>query len=294
MTATGERFRDKVVVVTGGSRGIGLATAQAFKREGATLVITGRDTDRLDAAVRTLGSNVTAVPGDVSCLADLDRLHKVVRDGLGRVDVLFANAGLVHYEPFESISETTFDRVFAINVKGTFFTVQKILPLMPPGSAIVINSSVASIAGTPNGTLYGASKAAARALARNISSSLLDRRVRVNVVSPGPIHAPSSSGENRKPRAANRGAWILTVPIGRVGTPDEVAQAVLFLASDDSTFMVGSELVLDGGRTTMPDAAPIYAASAALPEAVADEVSRAVAGVVQRRSPSRRVPPTRP
>ena len=237
------KLEGKVAVITGGSTGIGLAAAKLFVREGAYVFITGRRQKELDEAVKAIGSNVTGIQGDVTKLADLDRLYQAVK-AKGRIDVLFANAGVAEFAPLESIAEEHFDKLFNINVKGTLFTVQKALPLLNDGGSIILTGSVASVKGTPAFTVYGASKAAIRNFVRGWTSELKDRRIRSNVLSPGPV--VTSLVDEQPPDAIEKIA--ATIPMGRMGEPDEVAKAALFLASDDSSFVTGVELFVDGGR----------------------------------------------
>jgi NAD(P)-dependent dehydrogenase (short-subunit alcohol dehydrogenase family) len=238
----------KIAVITGGNSGLGLATAERFVAEGAYVFITGRRQGELDAAVRTIGRNVAGVQGDVSNLDDLDRLFGVVRQQRGRLDVLFANAGGGEFAPLGHITEAHFDKTFDVNVKGTVFTVQKALPLMSAGASIVINGSMASIKGMPAFGVYAASKAALRSFARTWAVDLKERGIRVNVVSPGTIITPAYktllSDEQIDAFAAQAAA---NAPLGRVGTADEIARAVVFLASEDSSFVDGAELFVDGG-----------------------------------------------
>jgi len=238
----------KIAVITGGNSGLGLATAERFVAEGAYVFITGRRQDQLDAAVKTIGRNVTGVQGDVSSLDDLDRLFATVREKKRRIDVLFANAGLGEFAPLGHITEAHFDQTFDVNVKGTVFTVQKALPLMSPGASIVINGSMVSIKGLPAFGVYAASKAALRSFARTWAVDLRERKIRVNVVSPGTVVTPAynrlMTDEQIDAFTAQAAA---TTPLGRVGTPDEIARAVVFLASDDSSFVDGAELFVDGG-----------------------------------------------
>jgi NAD(P)-dependent dehydrogenase (short-subunit alcohol dehydrogenase family) len=244
------KLAGKVTVVSGGNSGIGLATAKRFVAEGAHVFITGRRQNELETAAREIGQNVTPVQGDVSKLGDLDRLFAAVREQQGRVDVLFANAGLGEFMPLGQITEAHFDKTFGINVKGTLFTVQKALPLMPDGAAIVINGSMASIKGTPTFSVYSATKAALRSFARSWAVDLKDRRIRVNVVSPGVIITPGYKNElgmSDEQIEQARAQTAATAPLARVGTPDEVAKAVVFLASDDSSYITGIELFVDGG-----------------------------------------------
>ena len=239
----------KVAVITGGNSGIGLATAQRFVAEGAYVFITGRRQNELDAAVKLIGRNVTAVQGDVSNLADLDRLYAIVKDQKGRIDVLFANAGGGEFAPLGSITEEHFDKTFRINVKGLLFTVQKALPLFQDGGSIILNASIVSSKGMAAFSVYSATKAAVRSFARTWTVDLKDRKIRVNTLSPGPIDTPGADGlasteEQRKELKANLAAGV---PLGRMGRPDEIATAAVFLASEDSSFVTGIELFVDGG-----------------------------------------------
>jgi len=244
-----KKLEGKVALVTGGTTGIGLATAQLFAAEGAHVYITGRRQNELDAAVKKIGKNATGVQGDVSNLADLDKLYATIKGQKNRVDVLFANAGGGEFAPLGAITEEHFDKVFNINVKGVVFTVQKALPLMPDGSSIILNASIAGITGMPAFSVYSATKAAVRSFARGWTSDLKERKIRVNAVSPGPIDTPALDGigstdEERKKFRADMAAQV---PLGRIGSAEELAKAVLFLASDDSSFVTGAELFVDGG-----------------------------------------------
>ena len=238
-----KKLEGKTAVITGGTEGIGLATAKLFANEGAYVFITGRRQKELDEAVKAIGTNVSGVQGDVAQMADLDRLYETVRVK-GRIDIVFANAGVAEFAPLGSITEQHFDKLFNINVRGTLFTVQKALPLLKDGGSIVLNGSVASVKGTAAFGVYAASKAAIRSFVRTWTTDLKDRRIRSNVVSPGPINTPLA---NRQ--AADVLARIVsTIPMGRMGEPEEVAKVALFLASDDSSFVTGIELFVDGGR----------------------------------------------
>src|ERR1700676_5010686 len=237
------KLQGKVAVITGGTTGIGLATAQLFVKEGAHVIITGRRQKELDEAVKTIGRNVTGVQGDVSNLADLDRLYETVPKQ-GRIDVIFANAGVAEFAPLGSITEEHFDRLFNTNVKGTLFTVQKAMPLLNDGASIILTGSVASVKGTPAFWVYGATKAAMRNFVRAWTVELKDRRIRSNVLSPGPTDTPILIGQPTDVIAR----IVSTIPMGRMGTSDEIAKAALFLASDDSSFVTGIELFVDGGR----------------------------------------------
>ena len=238
-----DRLHGKVAVITGGSTGIGLAAAKLFVREGAYVFITGRRQKELDEAVKAIGSNVTGIQGDVAKLADLDRLYQAVK-AKGRIDVVFANAGVAEFAPLGSITEEHFDKLFNINVKGTLFTVQKALPLLNDGGSIILTGSVAGSKGTPAFSVYGATKAAIRNFVRAWTIELKDRRIRSNVLSPGPTETPLV--DRQPPEAIAR--IVSTIPMGRMGSSQEIAKAALFLASDDSSFVTGIELFVDGGR----------------------------------------------
>ena len=237
------KLKGKVAVITGGTTGIGLAAAKLFVREGAYVFITGRRQKELDEAVKKIGSNVTGVQGDVAKLADLDRLYETIK-AKGRIDIVFANAGLAEFSPLASITEEHFDKLFNINVKGTLFTVQKALPLLNDGASIILTGSVGSVKGTSGFWVYGATKAAIRNFVRAWTVELKDRRIRSNVLSPGPTDTPLA---NRAPADAIA-RIVSSIPMGRMATSDEIAKAALFLASDDSSFVTGIELFVDGGR----------------------------------------------
>jgi NAD(P)-dependent dehydrogenase (short-subunit alcohol dehydrogenase family) len=243
------KLEGKVAVVTGGNSGIGLATAKRFVEEGAYVFITGRRQSELDAAVKEIGKNVTCVQGDVSRLPDLDRLYATVKQQKGRVDILFANAGGGEFAPLGSITEEHFDKTFNSNVKGLLFSVQKALPLFSDGGSIILNASIVSMKGTPALSVYSATKAAVRSFARSWTVDLKDRRIRVNAVSPGPIDTPglASLGSNAEENEKFRAAMVAGVPMGRMGSSDEIAKAVSFLASDESSYVTGIELFVDGG-----------------------------------------------
>jgi NAD(P)-dependent dehydrogenase (short-subunit alcohol dehydrogenase family) len=243
------RLEGKVAVVTGGNSGIGLATAQRFVAEGAYVFITGRRQAELDAAVKLIGKNVTGVQGDVSNLADLDKLYSTVKQQKGRLDIVFANAGGGVFAPLGAITEEQFDKTFNSNVKGLLFTVQKALPLMAEGGSIILNASIVSMKGMPAFSVYSATKAAVRSFARSWTNDLKDRRIRVNAVSPGPIDTPGVRGlaQNQDQLQQITAGLVASVPMGRMGTSDEIAKAVVFLASDDSSFVTGIELFVDGG-----------------------------------------------
>jgi NAD(P)-dependent dehydrogenase (short-subunit alcohol dehydrogenase family) len=239
----------KVAIVTGGNSGIGLATAKEFVAEGAYVFITGRRQAELDAAVKEIGNGVTGVQGDVSNLADLDRLYAMVKGKKGHIDIIFANAGGGEFAPLGQITEAHFDKTFNINVKGLLFTVQKALPLLRDGSSIILNASIVASKGMPAFSVYSATKAAVRSFARTWTVDLKDRKIRVNVVSPGPIDTPGVDTLVKTEAERNEfvKGLITTVPLGRMGRPDEIAKATVFLASDDSSFITGIELFVDGG-----------------------------------------------
>ena len=243
------KLEGKIAVVTGGNSGIGLATAKRFVEEGAYVFITGRRQPELDAAVKQIGRNVTAVQGDVSKLGDLDRLYDAVKKEKGRVDIVFANAGTGEFAPLGSITEEHFDKIFDANVKGLLFTVQKALPLMKEGGSVILNASVVSIKASPAFSVYSATKAAIRSFARNWTLDLKDRKIRVNVVSPGPIETPGfeSLASDPEVRKQVKAGFEAGVPMGRMGTADEIAKAVVFLAADDASYVAGIELFVDGG-----------------------------------------------
>jgi NAD(P)-dependent dehydrogenase (short-subunit alcohol dehydrogenase family) len=245
-----KKLEGKVALVTGGSSGLGLATAHRFATEGAKVFITGRRQEELDQAVEAIGHGAIGVQGDISKLADLDRLYEVIKNQAGVLDVLFANAGGGEFAALGQITEAHVDKWLAINVKGTLFTVQKALPLMPDGASIVLNGSMVSLKGFPAFSVYAATKAALRSFARTWSVDLRERRIRVNVVAPGTVVTPAYKSElgmtddQVKQFEAQSAA---ATPLGRAGTPDEIAKAVLFLASDDSSYVTGIELFVDGG-----------------------------------------------
>jgi NAD(P)-dependent dehydrogenase (short-subunit alcohol dehydrogenase family) len=243
------KLEGKIALITGGNSGIGLATAKQFVNEGAYVFISSRRDPELAVAVKEIGRNVTGVQGDVSNLGDLDRLFAQIKQEKGKLDILFANAGVAKYAPLGTITEDLYDSIFNINVKGLLFTVQKALPLLPDGASIILNASIVASKGLPANSVYSATKAAVRSFARTWTTDLKDRRIRVNAVSPGATDTPGLSnllasadvGEERLKMISN------TVPLGRFGTPDEIAKAVVFLASDDSSYITGSELFVDGG-----------------------------------------------
>ncbi|MDZ8095875.1 MAG: glucose 1-dehydrogenase [Nostoc sp. DedQUE05] len=244
-----KKLEGKIALVTGGNSGIGLATAKQFVAEGAYVYITGRRQAELDAAVEAIGKNVTAVQSDVSNLADLDRLFATIKQEQGQLDIIFANAGGGQIAPLGAITEEHFDKTFNVNVKGLLFTVQKALPLLPEGASIILNASITSIKGTPAFSVYSATKAAVRSFARNWILDLKERKIRVNAISPGVVPTPGYDhlGLNDQQLQEFVDSQASTIPLGRVGKPDEIAKAVVFLASDDSSFVNGIELFVDGG-----------------------------------------------
>jgi NAD(P)-dependent dehydrogenase (short-subunit alcohol dehydrogenase family) len=243
------KLEGKIALITGGNSGIGLATAKRFVNEGAYVFITGRREPELAAAVKEIGKNVISVQGDVSNLADLDRLFAQIKQETGKLDIVFANAGIAKYARFGTITEQVYDSIFDINVKGLLFTVQKALPLLPDGASIILNASIVASKGLSSNSVYSATKAAVRSFARTWTTDLKDRHIRVNAVSPGSTDTPGfdqllSSSETGKERLKMISS---VVPLGRLGTPDEIAKAVVFLASEDSSYITGTELFVDGG-----------------------------------------------
>jgi NAD(P)-dependent dehydrogenase (short-subunit alcohol dehydrogenase family) len=239
----------KIALITGGSSGIGLATAKRFVAEGAYVFITGRRAAELDAAVKAIGKNVKAINGDVSKLEDIDRIIAVIKDGKGRLDIVFANAGVAKYAMLGEITEEFYDFHFNINVKGMLFTVQKALPLLPDGAAVILASSVVGSKGLGANSVYAATKAVARSFARTWTTDLKARRIRVNAISPGSIDTPGLNGLlASSPAGEQRRKMIGAVtPLGRLGTADEIAAAAVFLASDEASYVAGTELFVDGG-----------------------------------------------
>jgi NAD(P)-dependent dehydrogenase (short-subunit alcohol dehydrogenase family) len=243
------KLEGKIALVTGGSSGIGLATAQRFVQEGAFVYITGRRQAELDKAVKAIGKQVTAIRADASNLADLDKLFAQIKQETGRLDVVFANAGGGSFAPLGAITEEHYDQTFNLNVKGLLFTVQKALPLIPDGGSIILNASIVSIKGMPAFSVYSATKAAVRSFARSWTTDLKDRKIRVNVISPGPIDTPILDGlaETEEQRKGIRAQFTSIVPLGRMGQPDEIGKTAVFLASEDASFVAGVELFVDGG-----------------------------------------------
>jgi NAD(P)-dependent dehydrogenase (short-subunit alcohol dehydrogenase family) len=244
-----KRFEGKTVVITGGNSGIGLATAKLFHEEGAKVAISGRDQKTLDEAVKSIGNGTLAVKADVSKLDDIDKFYAQVTAKFGKIDALFANAGIAKFASAADSNEKLFDETFDINVKGLFYTVQKALPLLNDGAGIVLNSSIVGTKGNAGATVYSASKAAVRSFARTFAAELVDRKIRVNVVSPGPIETPILEKGGMPQAAVDSFAENIRnrIPMKRFGTPEEVGHAVLFLASDEASYITGVELNVDGG-----------------------------------------------
>jgi NAD(P)-dependent dehydrogenase (short-subunit alcohol dehydrogenase family) len=245
----GQKLAGKIAVITGGNSGIGLATAKRFVKEGAHVVITGRREKELKEAAAVIGRNVTTVVGDVTRLEDLDRLFAVVKEKHGHIDILFANAGWGEVAPLETATEAHFDKTFDLNVKGTFFTAQKAIPLLKDGGSIILTSSVANVRGDAEFTAYSASKAAVRCFARGWTVELKNRKIRVNSMSPGPIETPALEKAGLTAEQAEQAAaqFASQVPLGRRGKPEEIAAVVVFLASDESSYITGVDLAVDGG-----------------------------------------------
>lgn len=250
-STTTQRFQGKVAVVTGGNSGIGLAAAKAFAAEGARVAIFGRDAKTLASARAEIGPATIAVQGDIAKLDDIDRLIREVGEKVGRIDALFVNAGVGKFLPIEAVDEANFDLTFGVNVKGAYFTIQKALPLMARGSAIVINASSVVEMGMPASSVYTASKTAVNSLARSLTSELAPRGVRLNIVSPGPVETPifgrmGLDGESVKKMLASIQSQV---PLGRMANPEEIASVVLFLASEDASYVHGAALLVDGGMS---------------------------------------------
>jgi len=245
------KLNGKVALVTGGNSGIGLATAKQFAVEGAYVFISGRRESALARAVQEIGENITSIQGDVSEPADLDRLFSQIKKEKGHLDIVFANAGVARYGQLGEITEELYDSIFEINVKGVLFTVQKALPLLTDGASIILNASIVASKGLPANAIYSASKAAVRSFARTMSTDLKARQIRVNAVSPGPTDTPGFNELVNSSEVGQHRVKMLssTIPLGRLGRPEEIAKAVTFLASDESSYITGIELFVDGGMT---------------------------------------------
>ncbi|MGB0522013.1 MAG: SDR family oxidoreductase [Flammeovirgaceae bacterium] len=247
------RLENKVAVITGGNSGIGLATAHLFKKEGARVIINARNEQRLAETKAEVGDEFDVLQLDVSKTNELEQFYKQVGEKHGKIDVLFLNAGILILQPLDAWDEATFDHVIGVNVKGVFFGVQKALPYLAEGASIIINTSISNRKGIPTSSVYGASKAAIRSLARTLSAELLPRGIRVNAVSPGPVSTPiyDKIGMAKEQLDAFENGIKQQIPLGRFGTSEEVAQSILFYASAESSYVVGTELVVDGGMTTL-------------------------------------------
>jgi NAD(P)-dependent dehydrogenase (short-subunit alcohol dehydrogenase family) len=247
------KLKGKVAVITGGNSGIGLATAKEFVEQGAKVVISGRDQKTLTEVAQELGPEALAVRADVGRLADIDKLFAAVRAKFGRIDVLFVNAGIGKFSPLEEVTEELYDSILQVNLKGAFFTIQKALPLLADGASIVLNTSINAHIGMPNSSVYAASKAALLSLARTLSAELVGRNIRVNAISPGPVTTPifGRLGLPAEVLEQTRQSIVSQVPMKRFGRPEEIAKTALFLASSDSSFLLGSEIVADGGMSQL-------------------------------------------
>lgn len=247
------KLKDRIALITGGNSGIGLATAKLFIEEGARVIITGRRQTVVDEAAQALGSQAVGVVSDTSDLKDIDNLYAMVKEQFGRLDILFLNAGIAKFEPLEVVTEQRFDELSNTNFKGLFFNVQKAAPLMGNGGSIILTTSAAGQIGSPNMSVYGATKAAARSLARTLSGDLLPKGIRVNGISPGPIDTPimEKVGIPLAGIEAAKQGFAAENPMKRIGKAEEIAKAALFLASDDSSFIAGVDLAVDGGLTQL-------------------------------------------
>jgi NAD(P)-dependent dehydrogenase (short-subunit alcohol dehydrogenase family) len=248
-----QRFQGKVAVVTGGNSGIGLGVAKAYAQEGAQVAITGRNDKTLQAAAKEIGNGTLAIRSDAGKLADIEAAMQQIKERFGRVDALFVNAGIGKFVPFEEVTEAFFDETVGINMKGVFFTVQKAIPLMPKSSAIVLNASINAHLGMRGTSVYGATKAAVANMAKTLSADLLEKGIRVNAISPGPVTSALLARDGiSQEKLQETKDWIQSqVPIKRFGTPEEIAAAVLYLSAPESAFVVGAELLIDGGMATL-------------------------------------------
>jgi NAD(P)-dependent dehydrogenase (short-subunit alcohol dehydrogenase family) len=247
------RLQNKVAVITGGNSGIGFATAQLFIAEGAEVIITGRNKESVDKAVAELGQSAKGIVSDTGSMKDIKQIQAQVAAIHPVIDIIFLNAGVAKFSPIENADEAFFDEQFNINVKGSYFTIQQLLPLLKEGSSIVLNTSINAHIGMANAAIYAASKAAQLTLIRNLSAEFLSKKIRVNAVSPGPVTTPlyGKLGLSEEQLSATASGILSSIPVGRFGTPEEIAKTVLFLASDDSTFLLGAELIADGGMSTL-------------------------------------------
>jgi NAD(P)-dependent dehydrogenase (short-subunit alcohol dehydrogenase family) len=247
-----QRFQGNVAVVTGGNSGIGLGVAKAYARDGAQVAITGRNEKTLEAAAKEIGDGTLAIPSDASKVADIEASMKKIKERFGRIDAMFVNAGVAKLLPFEEVTEEIFDETVTINMKGVFFTVQKAIPLMSKGSAIALNASINAHLGMAGTSVYGASKAAVINMAKTLSRELLEKGIRVNAISPGPITSALLEREMSPEKLQETKDWIQSqIPIKRFGTPEEIAAAVLYLTAPESAFVLGAELIIDGGMATL-------------------------------------------
>ena len=250
---TAQRFQGKVAVVTGGNSGIGLGVAKAYAREGAQVAITGRNEKTLEAAAKEIGDGTLAIQSDAGKVAEIETAMKKIKERFGRIDAMFVNAGVAKLVPFDEVTEEFFDETVNINMKGVFFTVQKAIPLMSKGSAIVLNASINAHLGMPGTTVYGATKAAVINMAKTFSRDLLEKGIRVNAISPGPITSALLGRDGMSQEKVQEiKDWIQSqVPIKRFGTPEEIAAGVLYLTAPESAFVLGAELIIDGGMATL-------------------------------------------
>ena len=248
-----QKLKDKIAIITGGNSGIGLASAKLFQTEGARVIITGRRQEAVDTAVKEIGGTCKGIVSDTGKLNDIQSLYEQIQQSGFKIDILFLNAGIATFGPFDTIDEAAFDAMVNVNFKGLFFNVQKAAPLLNEGASVIINSSIADQKGFPNTNIYAATKAAVRSLARTLSTELLERKIRVNAVAPGPIETPIFDKIGMPPEAVPemKGSFAEQNPMKRMGTPEEIAKAALFLASEDSSYITGIDLTVDGGATPL-------------------------------------------